>query len=236
MSVNLTPVIAVFARSPIEGMVKRRIAAERDDRFALRVHMEITRHTLQRIRPVARNGMFTEIWVAGEFTLLKCKEWASLLDGRLRQQQGDDIGSTMWHCLYSHIHLGRSAMVVGSDVVSIDAEYVLEARDRLAENDMVIGPAEDGGYGLIGLSVLAADLFRDMPWGTNRVFELTMERARKKKMSVHVLPTLWDVDTVADYERFKATYPPPPPRPPLPIRYPGDPPYDQMDLDHEDGK
>lgn len=224
MSVTLTPVVAVFARAPVHGRVKSRLAAEVGESAAYHAHLELARHTLQRIRPVTAQGMFAELWIAGDPGMIKCREWAAMLDGRLRQQLGKDLGATMWHCLYTHINLGRNAIVVGCDVVSVDAAYVLEARDRLMDVDLVIGPAEDGGYGLIGLSRLAPELFRDMPWGTDRVFDLTMARARELKLTTHVLPTVWDVDTAADFARFQATYPPPPPKPRPPRRYPGDPP------------
>jgi hypothetical protein len=224
VSVTLTPVVAVFARAPVHGRVKSRIARESGESAAFQAHLEIARHTLQRLRPVTARGMFAELWIAGDPGMIKCREWAALLDGRLRQQLGNDLGARMWHCLYSHLHLGRNALVVGCDVVSIDADYVLEARDWLMDVDLVIGPAEDGGYGLIGLSRMAPELFRDVPWGTDQVFDITMARARALKLTTHVMPMVWDVDTVADFERFQSTYPPLPPRPRPPRRYPGDPP------------
>lgn len=213
MPVTLTPVVAVFARAPVPGRVKSRLAAEVGESATFQAHLELTRHTLQRLRPVTARGMFAELWIAGDPGMIECREWAEMLNGRLRQQLGNGLGATMWHCLHTHLNLGRDAIVVGCDVVSIDAEYVLEARDRLMDVDLVIGPAEDGGYGLIGLSRLAPELFRDMPWGTDRVFDVTMARARYLKLTTHVMPTVWDVDDAADFARFQATWPPPSPKP-----------------------
>lgn len=225
MSVLLTPVVAVFARAPMSGEVKTRLASEIGESAAYQAHLELVKHTLWRLRPVTRSGMFAELWIAGTAGMVKCREWAAILDGRLRQQHGADIGAAMWNCLYTHVNLGRHAIVVGGDVVSITAEQVLEGRDRLMDVDMVISPAQDGGYGMIGLSILAPDLFRDIPWGTADVFERTMQKAAKLGLSTHVMPTVWDVDNAADYARFKTTYPPPPPKP-MPWHYSSDPPED----------
>jgi rSAM/selenodomain-associated transferase 1 len=223
MSVLLTPVVAVFARAPVSGEVKSRLAREIGESAAYQAHLELAKHTLTRLRPVTQNGMFAELWIAGNSGMIKCREWAAMLDGRLRQQHGADIGAAMWNCLYTHVNLGRNAMVVGSDVVSITPEQLLEARDYLMDVDMVISPAEDGGYGMIGLSILAPELFREIPWGTADVFERTMEKAKKLGLSSHVMPMVWDVDNAADFARFKATYPPQPPKAP-PWRYASEPP------------
>ncbi len=224
MSVTLTPIVAVFARAPVSGRVKKRLAKEIGEAAAFQAYLDLVRHLLPRLKPVTTRGMFAELWIAGDPSMIKCREWSSLLNGRLRQQLGSDLGSVMWHTLYTHLNLGRHAIVVGSDVVSLDADYVLEARDWLMDVDVVIGPAEDGGYGLIGLSRMAPELFKEMPWGTDRVFAITMERATALGFSIHVMPTLWDVDSAADLARFREVYPPPP-RPPRPkMRYPGDPP------------
>ena len=208
--IQLTPVVCVFARAPVEGSVKRRLAADIGDTAALRAHAQLARHTVERIRPVTDRGLLAELWIQGDPGYAQCREWAGLLGGRLRQQQGEDLGASMWHTAHTHLKFNRHVLIVGADVVSIDADYICEAAARLEDVDVVLGPAEDGGYGLIGLSRPAPDLFRGIPWGTSEVLARTLDRIATAGWSVQELPLLWDVDTKADWERFKAAFPEPP--------------------------
>lgn len=205
--INMTPVVCLFARAPVEGTVKKRLAREIGEDDAFWAYKKLVRHTAKRIRPVTSKGLFAELWIQGSPDYITCREWATQLNGRLRQQHGGDIGAAMWHTAYTHLKFGRHVIIVGSDVVSIDANYVRDAATQLEEVDVVIGPAEDGGYGLIGLSRPAPELFRGIPWGTSSVYARTMEKIEATGRSVVSLPVLWDVDTAADWERFKQTYP-----------------------------
>lgn len=88
--------------------------------------------------------------------------------------------------------------VIGSDCMQLDAEIIAESFKKLEEYDIVIGPAEDGGYYLIAMKNTNEDLFRNMVWSTSEVLSQTLSKCRDLNLSVYCLPQLSDIDTEAD--------------------------------------
>jgi hypothetical protein len=122
--------------------------------------------------------------------------------GRERQyvEQGDgDLGQRMERAFQKNFQKKcRHVVLVGTDCPQMTAFHVKEAFFALKIHDVVIGPSEDGGYYLIGLSQIVPELFVSIEWGTEKVFEKTMERAKQRNLSVRVLGRLSDVDTPDD--------------------------------------
>ena len=88
--------------------------------------------------------------------------------------------------------------IVGTDIPGITPSTLGDAFDALTARDVVLGPAEDGGYYLVGLSEPRPELFDDVPWSTEAVFDVTTQRAKAEGLSVAVIDPLADVDTVGD--------------------------------------
>ena len=86
----------------------------------------------------------------------------------------------------------------------MSAAYVAQAEAALDTADVVVGPAEDGGYALIGLKRAEPALFRDIDWGTDKVLEQTLRAASQAQRNVAMLDTLWGVDRPEDWQRFLA--------------------------------
>ena len=101
---------------------------------------------------------------------------------------------------------GRDGIVIGTDCPSVDAVYVARGFAALHRSDLVLGPAEDGGYGLVGISRRSAGsldaVFEGVDWGTDEVLAQTLDRAERCGLSVCLLETIWDVDSAADWARF----------------------------------
>jgi rSAM/selenodomain-associated transferase 1 len=95
----------------------------------------------------------------------------------------------------------RRAVVIGSDSPTLDPERVRTAIEMLDDAEIVLGPTLDGGYYLVGASVDCDALFREIPWGTERVMAATMERAAESEWRVATLPPWYDLDQVADLRR-----------------------------------
>jgi hypothetical protein len=93
--------------------------------------------------------------------------------------------------------------LIGSDLPTLDHAVLQDARDALQHNDVVLVPAEDGGYGLIGLRQADSLLFEDIPWGTAQVLEATRARLRRRNMRWAELPPVWDVDRPEDLLRLR---------------------------------
>jgi uncharacterized protein len=124
---------------------------------------------------------------------------------RLIAQRGADLGERLSDLLAGLLgegHLG--AMAIDSDSPTLPMTYVSEAAKQLevGSADVVLGPCEDGGYYLIGLRAPEPALFEDIPWSTDQVLALTVERARDRKLRTHLLPVWFDIDTEPDLRRL----------------------------------
>lgn len=123
------------------------------------------------------------------------------------RQQGDDLGERLYRTLSEACQDGSSVMALGSDHPTLPLALVHEAFERLEKGaEVVLGPAEDGGYYLIALRSYAVDqrLFRGIPWSTERVLPATLERCRELELAVELLPPAADVDTPEDLRRLAA--------------------------------
>ena len=111
----------------------------------------------------------------------------------------------MSHALTSALADGANqAIIIGTDCPLMSPAYIAQAESALETADVVLGPAEDGGYVLIGCKRAEPALFRDIDWGTDQVLEQTLRAASQAQRSVAVLDTLWDVDRPEDWQRFLA--------------------------------
>ena len=96
----------------------------------------------------------------------------------------------------------RSAVVVGTDLPTVHAEFFRQALKGLVEHDVVLGPSADGGYYLIGLNNPTVELFSDIPWSTDQVLPITQEKAQGLNLSVQLLTEQRDLDTLTDLQFF----------------------------------
>lgn len=114
-------------------------------------------------------------------------------------QVGDDLGARIQHAFETMFENGyRRVCIVGTDASSLPLDHYTQALTLLETNDLVLGPALDGGYYLIGLNRAAPDLFTGIPWSTDRVLSLTHERATSLGLNTALLPPWRDIDTIED--------------------------------------
>lgn len=120
-----------------------------------------------------------------------------------RSQRGETLGERL-SAAFAGLLTGSSdrALILGSDATALTTSAVEDAFALLDRHDAVLGPAEDGGYWCVGLRRPAPELFRDVPWSTERVLGVTMERARAAGLDVAMAATLADLDTPADLARL----------------------------------
>ena len=126
---------------------------------------------------------------------------AWLGDHPYRLQERGDLGARLRAAFDAHFDGGDQPVVaIGADCPAVDAAVIQEAERRLRSVDVVIGPSEDGGYYLIGLNEPHPEVFVDVPWSDADVLRITAARCRERHLSVGLLRTLRDVDTVEDLE------------------------------------
>jgi uncharacterized protein len=122
----------------------------------------------------------------------------------LHRQQGANLGERMQTAFADALHTCRHVVLIGCDCPSLTVENLQQAFAVLIDGaDLVLGPAEDGGYVLIGMSQSQVELFANMPWGSNMVMTETRRRVIEVGLKLHELAEQWDVDTVEDWRRFQ---------------------------------
>ncbi len=195
--------IALLTRYPRSGEVMTRIAATEGDGAALAIHDRLARHALRTVLALQACGeAAAEVRTDAAFQGA-AGEWLGR-GPRYRYQGEGSLGDRLAFAFASGLNgRGRRMLVIGSDCPRLEASDLREALDALATTDLVLGPAEDGGYYLIGLTTEAATravpaLFTDIPWGGSDVLAHTIHIAENLGLAVHRLRTLPDVDVAED--------------------------------------
>ena len=210
MSPNPREQLVIFTRYPEPGITKTRLIPVLGPEGAAAVQRQMTEHLLDNVSRLVRTRPLTvEIRFAGGDARLM-QNW--LGSDFLCAAQGDgELDKRMTAALTAAFDAGaKAAVIIGTDIPGITAEIIGRAFDALRQKDAVFGPAADGGYYLVGLRKGAfgralPTLFSGLPWGTNRVLALSLERAAELTLSVALLDTLEDVDRPEDlavWERF----------------------------------
>ena len=181
--------LVVMAKQPVLGQVKTRLAASIGEEQALAVYerlLAITRNAIVRWKGEA------EIHVAGSPE--PCEHFA-IPRATWHAQVGEDLGARMSTAFQQAFERGAERVVLmGSDLPAVTSELIQEAFVALGSHDAVLGPANDGGYYLVGLKASHTGLFRNMAWSTDAVFRETVIRLEASGCSFHLLPTYADID------------------------------------------
>jgi hypothetical protein len=122
-----------------------------------------------------------------------------------RVQVGNDLGERMDFAFHLSLPAEEesASILIGSDCAELTTQHLENAFEALKEVDVVLGPAEDGGYYLIGMTKPRPELFEGMKWSTSEVLKETLKRANASQLRVHLLETLRDVDTEEDWNQVK---------------------------------
>jgi rSAM/selenodomain-associated transferase 1 len=182
-------------KAPLVGKVKTRLAKEIGEVRVLAAYQKMGRFLFQHLNP----HFPCEIHYAPASGLAPMREWLGGAHRYFPQPSGD-LGKRMFFALDSALKRGAdSAILLGGDCPYVTAEVIGEAQRALEVHDLVIGPAIDGGYYLLGAKKVHHCLFREIPWGTGRVFQLTLKRIQTAMLTVKILERLADVDDLASW-------------------------------------
>lgn len=185
--------LIIFVRHPELGKVKTRLAASIGDEGALHVYKLLLAHTLDVSSATDADKFifYTEGVVANDMWLkdryFKCS------------QAGGDLGNRMLNAFQTVLSKGyEKAIIIGSDCFELNTSIVEEGFKELENHDVVIGPANDGGYYLLGMKAIHKQLFENKKWSTETVYRDTEQTIKELHLSPHILPTLNDVDEEKD--------------------------------------
>jgi rSAM/selenodomain-associated transferase 1 len=199
--------LILFTRYPRAGAVKTRLIPALGAEGATLLHRRLVAHALDQAQRLARIRSTTlEIHHTGG-ARTKVAAWLGR-DLVYRSQGEGDLGARMDRAFATAFRTGtEAAIIMGSDCPDLTAEVLIRAFDMLVQNDLVLGPAGDGGYYLIGLSRRVPELFADIPWGSDAVLDFTLRHALQLGLAHAMLATLDDVDRPEDLERARAFLP-----------------------------
>ena len=181
--------LIIFVKNPIPGMVKTRLAKTVGDDAAVKVYKYLLEHTKTE---VLKTELPATVFFGNEMP--PADLWSAA--GFVRKQQtGDTLGERMQNAFEEMAHSGfEKILIIGSDCPALDAQLISDAVKLLDRADFVLGPAQDGGYYLLGLKKIEPDIFAEIPWSTGKVLEMTLQRLQQKKYQVKLLPVLSDID------------------------------------------
>ncbi len=193
----MTDELIVFAKWPEPGRVKTRLAADVGAERAAQIYRRLVEATLAEARAGWRDGRISIAFApddrAGEFAAWLGK------DLRYRPQGEGDLGERLARATAAAFDDGAATVtVIGSDCPMLSARLLTAAHTALEDGNWVLGPAQDGGYYLIGLPRKAPELFANVPWSTSEVFATTRTRLEEREWPFALLPVLADVDTARD--------------------------------------
>ncbi len=190
--------LIVFTKYPEPGKTKTRLIPDLGPERAAEVHRQLAEQTLTRVRAMKTGrGICLEIrYENGDEGLMA--QWLGP-DLVYKPQSFGDLGQRMAEAFSDAFCEGAQRVVlIGTDIPALDGETIRKAFDALAEHDLVLGPAADGGYYLVGLRSHVPQLFAHVPWGTERVLETTNGIAQRLGLSTVFLDPLADVDRLED--------------------------------------
>lgn len=195
--------VLIFARLPRPGRSKTRLIPALGREGAARLQARLLRATIERV--LASGLAPAQLWVDGAQDAACTGIYRQAFAGELYVQCSGDLGARMAHALDQALQQAAFAVLIGSDCPAMDTAYLQRACALLvAGHEAVLGPAEDGGYVLIGLRRSDPRLFEDIAWGTSAVAAQTRERFAALGRTLRELPVLWDVDRPEDLPRLYA--------------------------------
>lgn len=196
--------LVVFVKNEEAGKVKTRLAADTGDQKALNVYRTLLKYTRSVIEGVEAGKVISYSRFIPETDL-----WQSA--GYVRTvQKGEDLGERMLNAFKRGLVAEQcSGMVlIGSDCAELKAKHIEKAFTLMNNKDLVLGPASDGGYYLIGMKSPYRELFQNIAWSTGDVLNQTLKKAEESGISVALLPELNDVDTIEDWRKVKSRFGP----------------------------
>lgn len=186
--------LIVFIKNPILGKVKTRLAKSIGDEKALEAYKLLMQYTHDIVMKTD-----TSKYLFYSDYIEDADNW-SPREFRKMVQYGDDLGKRMFNAIELCLLENKKIVLIGSDCAIIKKKHIDTAFKQLRTRDVVIGPAEDGGYYLIAVKANSKALFRDMDWGASNVLETTINKTKELGLTYCLIETLNDVDTIDDWK------------------------------------
>ncbi|MDB9708527.1 TIGR04282 family arsenosugar biosynthesis glycosyltransferase [Salibacteraceae bacterium] len=185
--------LIIFVKNPEIGRVKTRLAKTIGDEQALSIYQKLLLYTKE-----ITKGLNADKSVYYSEHIDNNDLWDNMLFSK-HLQRGDDLGERMQNAFADAFAQGKErVIIIGSDCLELETYMIKEAFAVLENNDVVLGPAKDGGYYMIGMTAFLPTLFEDKNWSTDDLLMDTILDLKKMNAKYYLLKTLNDIDTIED--------------------------------------
>ncbi|WP_017319132.1 TIGR04282 family arsenosugar biosynthesis glycosyltransferase [Mastigocladopsis repens] len=195
--------LIIFTRYPKPGETKTRLIPALGTEGAANLQRQMTEHTLFQVKQLQSSSAISfEVRFAGG-NLQLMQDWLGY-ELVYRPQGEGDLGSRMAQSFFNAFQAGaEKVIIIGTDCPGVNVEILGKAFEQLQHSNLVLGPAVDGGYYLIGLQRPVPELFINIDWGTSQVLQQTIDIAQTLNLSVAYLASLADIDRPEDLPIWK---------------------------------
>ena len=193
--------LLIFTRNPELGKVKTRLAKDVGDETALEIYKFLIEHTVN-----VTKDLSVEKEVHYSVKIRENDLWDNAIFSK-KLQQGEDLGERMQYAFEQGFKAGyQNIIIIGSDLYDLNKQDIEEAIVDLQEYDAVVGPAEDGGYYLLGMNFLTSQVFKNKNWGTDSVLQDTLKDLKYKNVKLleprNDVDYLEDIQDIAIFQKF----------------------------------
>jgi rSAM/selenodomain-associated transferase 1 len=190
--------LGIMFRIPQYGKVKKRLAAQIGEDMALKIYAAMLYGTIENV------SKLTDIDIYGFYEGLASTKYSVLKKIQSMPQKGKDLGEKMLNAVQWLFERGYNKVVlIGADSPDLPADYIKDAFVKLNTYELVIGPAEDGGYYLIGMNRPLDTIFKDIQWDSSNVMKDTVSIAGKEGIGYFLLHEWHDIDDIEGLKRWR---------------------------------
>lgn len=196
--------LIVFAKPPVAGQSKTRLIPELGERGAAQFHAQMVLQTLNNVCGSDRWNV--QLWAANGLMPEFFQQCARNFSLDVHYQQGDDLGERMYHAIKESLLYFDKVSLIGTDCPGINKAVISETFSKLNNADLLITPAEDGGYVQIAARKILPQVFINIEWGSEKVMLKTLQNLDQLPLSRTIGEPLWDIDTPKDLKRYHEEY------------------------------
>lgn len=195
--------LIIFVKNPVPGTVKRRLACNIGAEEAARVYKKISEMVINKTAPERGDPYTVEICFSPQHAETAIRAWL-VNNESYYPQQGSTLGERMGNAFKRTFeNKYKKVSLIGSDCPDISKDIILQSFALLDRKNVVLGPAYDGGYYLIGMCEMFPALFKDISWSSEKVFTQTIDKIHAAGLSIGLLPILRDIDQIEDLTHYK---------------------------------
>lgn len=188
--------LIIIAKLPQRDSVMTRLIGSMSDEKRIELYIYLLEHTIQKLKEIPEVDTFISYSPPG------ADSYFSRFGLNLLPLSKGDLGKRMFNAMSKVLTEGyQKAVLVGVDIPELSSSIILKAFELLSDNDVVYGPAKDGGYYLVGIKTLVKEIFQDVQWSTDQTLKQSLERAKICGCRVAMTETLYDIDTIEDVKR-----------------------------------